>query len=143
MAGASIAASACRPPAREDAAAIRGYLDAQAPREDEWAAACGLDAATLERQSALIAFVDALSLALCGALMAPATLELPEGPVRLKEAAAWDFRLTPWPFAGGDFVIEGQGRPLPPQGRFADEAAMRAWIASPERAPFAARLAPG
>ena len=127
----------------EDARAIHAYLAAQAPREAEWALAAGLDAAELERQSALIAFVDALSLAVCGALRAPASLALPEGDVRLVEAAPFDLRLSPWPFAGGAFEIEGQGRPLPESGRFADDAAMRAWIASPERETFRTRLAPG
>ncbi len=127
----------------DDARAIQGYLAAQAPREAEWARACGLGEAELDRQSALIAFVDALSLAVCGALRAPATLELPEADVRLTEAGPWDLRLSPWPFSGEAFVIEGQGRPLPAGGRFADEAAMRAWIASPARATFQTRLAPG
>jgi hypothetical protein len=127
----------------EDARAIHAYLAAQAPREAEWARAAGLDAAELERQSALIAFVDALSLAVCGALRAPATLELPGMAVRLAEAGAYDLRLSPWPFAGAAFEIEGQGRRLPDGGRFAEEAAMRAWIASPERETFRTRLAPG
>ncbi len=126
----------------EDAAAIRGYLARQAPRETEWAAACGLGDVELNRQSALIAFVDALSLALCGALRAPAELELPGGVVRLTEAGPWDFRLSPWPFEGGAFTLEGQGWPLPHGGRFADEAAMRGWLASPHWEAFAARLAP-
>ena len=126
----------------EDAAAIRGYLEAQAPREAEWAAACGLSDAELERQSTLIAFVDALSLAVCGALRAPADLELPGGAARLSEAGPWDFRLSPWPFEGGPFTLEGQGRPLPEGRRFAEETAMRAWLQSPHRETFAARLAP-
>jgi hypothetical protein len=126
-----------------DAEAIQGYLGAQAPREAEWARAAGLDAAELERRSTLIAFVDALSLAVCGSLRAPATLELPEGEVRLAEAGPYDLRLSPWPFAGAAFEIEGLGRPLPQGGRFADEAAMRVWIASPERQTFRTRLAPG
>jgi hypothetical protein len=125
----------------EDARAIHAYLAAQAPREAEWAA--GLDAAELERQSTLIAFADALSLAVCGALPTPATLELPEGELRVAEARAYDLRLSPWPFTGGAFEIEGEGRPLPEGGRFADEAEMRAWIASPARATFRTRLAPG
>lgn len=129
--------------APEDARAIHAYLDAQAPREAEWAAATGLDAAELDRQSALIAFVDALSLAVCGALRTPATLEVSGTEIRLAEAGSYDLRLSPWPFAGGAFEIEGQGRPLPEGGRFADEAAMRAWIASPERETFRTRLAPG
>lgn len=127
----------------QDAQAINAYLAAQAPLEAQWARAAGLDAAELERQSTLIAFVDALSLAVCGALRAPATLELLGVEVRLAEAGPYDLRLSPWPFAGAAFEIEGQGRPLPEGGRFADESAMRAWIASPERETFRTRLAPG
>jgi hypothetical protein len=127
----------------EDAEAIGAYLAGQAPREAEWAAACGLDEAELERQSGLIAFVDALSLAVCGDLRTPAELQAPGAAVRLVEAGPWDFRLSPWPFEGGAFVVEGQGRPLPAAGRFPDEAAMRAWIASPARGAFRSRLAPG
>src|SRR6185437_6185197 len=126
-----------------DARAIRAYLAAQAPREAEWAVACGLDDAELERQSMLIAFVDALSLAVCGALRAPARLEAPGSEVQLAAAGPYDLSLTPWPFAGGAFEIEGQGRPLPAGGRFVNEAAMRAWFASPERESFRTRLAPG
>ncbi|MDE3177383.1 MAG: hypothetical protein KGM15_14875, partial [Pseudomonadota bacterium] len=65
------------------------------------------------------------------------------GAVRLREAAAFDLRLSPWPFRGEAFVIEGEGRPLPAGGRFADEAEMRRWIASPRREAFQTRLAPG
>ena len=131
-----------------DAEAIRAYLAAQAPREAEWAVAAGLDDAELERQSLLIGFVDALSLAVCGALRAPAELELPDREGRLitvtvAEAAPWDFRLSPWPFAGDAFEIEGQGRRLPEGGGFVDEVAMRAWIVSPARESFEARLGPG
>jgi hypothetical protein len=127
----------------EDARAIHAYLEAQAPREEAWAAASGLNAAEIDRRSELIAFVDALSLAVCGALRTPVTLDLPGGEVRVAEAGPYDLRLSPWPFAGAAFEIQGQGRLLPPGGRFADEAAMRAWIASPERESFRTRLAPG
>ena len=123
-------------------AVIEAYLTAQAPREAEWAAACGLDAATLDYQSTLIAFVDALSLAVCGALTPPAELDLPVGKAQLTLVGG-SLRLAPWPFKGGAFVIEGEGRPMPESGRFADEAALREWIASPRRATFRARLAPG
>ena len=126
-----------------DAAAIHGYLAAQAPLEADWAAACGLEAAELERQSTLIAFVDALSLAVCGALRTPVGLEGPDGVVRLSEAAPFDLRLAPWPFRGEALTIEGEGRPLPSGGRFADETAMRRWIDSPRRETFQTRLAPG
>jgi len=37
-------------------------------------------------------------------------------------------------------IVEGEGRPLPSEGRFPDEAAMKSWLATPERVTFAARL---
>lgn len=127
----------------DEARAIQGYLAAQAPREAEWAGSLGLDEATLDYQSTLIGFVDALSLAVCGALKPPAELDLPVGKARLEEAGPWDLRLKPWPFKGGAFAMEGEGRLMPEAGRFADEAEMRAWQASPRRATFRTRLAPG
>jgi hypothetical protein len=128
-----------------DAEAIQGYLAAQAPRELEWAAAAALDEPELERQSLLIAFVDALSLALCGALRLPVELDFPgpSGTVRVAEATPWDFRLDPWPFRGAAFEIEGQGRRLPSAGVFQDETAMRAWLTSASREGFSSRLASG
>jgi hypothetical protein len=126
-----------------DAEAIQGYLAAQAPREAEWAAAAGLDGAELERQSVLIAFVDALSLAVCGALRLPADLEFGNAAsVRVAEAAPWDFSLDPWPFRDAAFEIEGQGRRLPSDGVFTDEAAMRAWLKSASWEAISARLTP-
>ena len=128
-----------------DTEAIQGYLAAQAPREVAWAAAAGLDDAELERQSALIAFVDALSLAVCGALRLPANLDFPRASgtagVRVAEAAPGDFRLDPWPFRDAAFDIEGQGRRLPSDGVFQDEAAMRAWLMTASWEAFSARLA--
>jgi Protein of unknown function (DUF3891) len=126
-----------------DAAAIHGYLAAQAPREAEWVAAAGLDEAELDRQSALVAFVDALSLAVCGALRLPADLDFGNAAsLRVAEVAPWDFRLDPWPFRDAAFEVEGQGRRLPSGGVFADEAAMRAWLKSASWEAFSARLAP-
>jgi hypothetical protein len=37
-------------------------------------------------------------------------------------------------------TVEGEACPLPATGRFADEATMRTWFKSPERAVFRARL---
>jgi len=37
-------------------------------------------------------------------------------------------------------TIEGEARPPPATGRFADEATMRTWLDAPERAVFRARL---
>jgi hypothetical protein len=47
-----------------DAASAQNYLNTQAPIEAAWAQALGLDASDLERETGLIAFADALSLAL-------------------------------------------------------------------------------
>src|SRR5580658_1711782 len=49
-----------------DDAAARNYLEGQAPIEAAWSRALGLKAAELDRETALIAFADSLSLALCG-----------------------------------------------------------------------------
>lgn len=62
-----------------DAAAAQNYLTAQAPVETTWSRALELEAAELEKETALIAFADTLSLALCGDLKAPLDLEAP-GP---------------------------------------------------------------
>ncbi len=135
--------------AEADAAAAEHYLATQAATESGWARALGLDAASLDRDTALVAFADTLSLALCGELEVPLQLEAPDRTgarrslrlvVRPEDPTA--FTLSPWPFRGKAFVVEGEARPLPPEGRFSSEAAMRAWFASPERVVFRARLAP-
>ena len=59
---------------------------------------------------------------------------------RLGEAAA--FTLASWPFRADALVLESEARLLP-DGRFAEEAAMRAWLAKPERVAFRTRLTPG
>jgi len=130
-----------------DAAAAEAYLKTQAPIEAAWANALGLDAAALQKETALIALVDTLSLVLCGELKTPIELEAPSPrggaeTLRLVERPghSFDFILSPWPLRKDVLTVEGEARPLPASGRFADEAAMRAWLKSPERAIFRARL---
>jgi hypothetical protein len=130
-----------------DAAAADAFLATQAPIEAAWARRLGLDEAALTRQSALVALVDTLSLALCGELAAPLDLAGParDGsmrPLRLeaRPGRPFDFTLSPWPFRAEAIALEGEARALPAEGRFADEAAMKAWFARPERVAFAARL---
>ena len=133
--------------AEADAAAAQGFLQTQAPIEAAWARALGLDAATLNRETALVALVDTLSLALCGELKAPLDLEAPDRhgdlrTLRLVERPGhpFEFVLSPWPFRSDVVTVEGEARPLPAAGRFADEAAMRSWLAAPQRTTFHARL---
>jgi hypothetical protein len=133
--------------AEADAVAAQGFLQAQAPIEGLWARTLGLDAATLNRETALIALVDTLSLALCGELKAPLDLEAPDRHGELKTLRLverpghpFDFILSPWPFRSDAVTVEGEARPLPAAGRLADEAAMRAWLKAPQRTTFHARL---
>jgi hypothetical protein len=130
-----------------DAAAARHYLEIQAPIEADWAATLGLDASILKTQSALVALVDTLSLVLCGELKAPLDLEAPAAngdmeTLHLSERPGrpFEFVLSPWPFGSDAIEVEGPARPLPTEGRFADEAAMRVWLAGSQRSSFTARL---
>ena len=49
--------------------------------------------------------------------------------------------LSPWPFRVRVLKLEGEGRALPSEGRFEDEASMREWFAGPKRVTFSARIA--
>jgi hypothetical protein len=133
--------------AEADAIAAKHYLETQAPIEADWAASLGLDVSILKTQSTLVALVDTLSLVLCGELKAPLDIEAPMangdiGTVHLSERPdhPFEFILSPWPFAVDAIDVEGPARPLPAEGRFADETAMRRWLASSERSSFMARL---
>jgi hypothetical protein len=130
-----------------DAAAAQTYLETQAPLEAAWAKMLGLDAAALQKETMLVALADTLSLALCGELKTPIEVEAPKASGGTETLTLWersghpfDFVLSPWPLREGVLTVEGEARPLPATGRFADEAAMRAWLKSPERALFRARL---
>jgi uncharacterized protein DUF3891 len=130
-----------------DAAAAQSYLETQAPIESGWAKMLGLEAATLQKETRLVALVDTLSLALCGELKTPIELEAPNArggteTLRLIERPGhpFDFVLSPWLFGKDVLTVEGEARPLPQTGRFADEASMRTWLKSPERTAFRARL---
>ena len=131
----------------DDRAAADAYIAAQGNIEAQWGRQLGLTDAILKKESALIALVDALSLALCGELKTPIELQAPDRSgdviaVRLAERAGhpFEFTLSPWPFRKDVVTLEGEARSLPPEGRFDNEAAMRAWFAAPERTTFRARL---
>jgi hypothetical protein len=132
-----------------DAAAAQAYLNIQSQIETTWARALGLQAAELEAETALVAFSDTLSLALCGELKTPLNLEAPgrsgkTQSVRIEERPGRpsDFVVSPWPFRVNELVVEGEARPLPGNGRFSDKDAMKIWLALPERVAFSARLSP-
>ena len=133
-----------------DAAAARAYLETQAPREAAWARALGLADAELARQSSLIAVVDTLSLVLCGELAAPLEIEALDAGGKAHvlrmtpiEGSPYEFALSPWPFRSARLNLEGEARPMPKGGRFADEAAMRDWLENAPRVRFGASLKQG
>src|SRR6202142_462581 len=108
-----------------DSAAAQTYLETQAPMEAAWAKALGLDAATLQKQTTLVALSDTLSLALCGELKTPIGVEAPAArggteTLRLIERPGhpFDFVLSPWPLRTDVLTVEGEARPLPAAGGF-------------------------
>lgn len=128
-----------------DKVAAQVYLETQAPREAQWAQTLGLTGVDLEFQSDMIAFVDTLSLALCGELKPPLELPLPVhggAPRTLnlhaRPGAAYEFTLTPWPFVKESLVLEGEARRL--LRSYASETAFRLDFATAPRAPISARL---
>jgi hypothetical protein len=132
-----------------DAAAAQNYLNAQAPIETAWSRALELEAAELETETALLAFSDTLSLALCGELKTPLVVEAPgrDGKaltfrITARPQRSFDFVVYPWPFRANELVVEGEARPLPSAGRFSDERAMKTWLALPARVNFRASLSP-
>jgi hypothetical protein len=100
----------------------------------------------LAEESALIACVKALSLALRGELKAPLTIDAP-----LKGGATQSLRLTekptslsillhPWPFRRPALTVEAEGLILPERGRLADEPSIRRCLDPSARFAFSARL---
>jgi hypothetical protein len=135
--------------AKADGDAAQHYLDTQGPKEAGWAASLGFDEDQLTAESALVACVDTLSLALCGELKAPLDLEAPDRggnmkALRLEERAGrpFEFTLAPWPFKTAELMIAGEGLALPADGRFVDEASMRQWLSNGHRVSFSARISP-
>lgn len=134
--------------AAEDFAAAGHYLETQAALQAGWAAALGLDGEALAFETGMVALSDTLSLALCGEVRTPLTLESPRrgggtDAISLTSVASGTFALHPWPFGAPSLELELEARPLPAGGRFADEAGMLAWHASPARVPLRVRLVPG
>lgn len=131
-----------------DADAASHYLRRQAPLEAAWSRELGLSDARLAYESSLIAFVDTVSLALCGELATPLDLTVQNATgsrqgFRLRTGGQiYEFALAPWPFREPELIVTGEARPLP-AGGCADEAAMQAWLAAPARTPLRIRLTPG
>ena len=116
-----------------DERAAHDYLDRHQHMQADWAKALCLDGDTVERDAELIAFADTLSLVLCGALPVSTPLDIGGAPIVLWVCPDGSVGLDPWPFASDRLSLEIEARPLPEAGRFADVAAMQAWLADPAR----------
>ena len=130
-----------------DFAGATHYLETQTILQNGWARALGLDEATLAHDTGFVALSDTLSLALCGELATPLTLEAPDRsggmrPIRLDRIGE-RFSLHPWPFRTDLVTLELEARPLPASGRFPNSEAMHAWHAGPERETLRVELVPG
>jgi hypothetical protein len=95
-----------------DALPAEDYLATQASREATWTEALQLDPAAVKRESSLVAFADTLSLALCGGLMAPMTLEAPAQngdlirmELRGRPGRPFGLVLAPWPLSGDTLAV--------------------------------------
>jgi hypothetical protein len=136
-------------PGSADAAALEAYFAEQGALQAQWMEALSLDEQEARRQSGLVAFVDALSLALCGDLHPPLDLEAPARDGRptkfllTSAARPGAFQLAPWPFRPPSLTLEAKGWRLPDSGRFADEAEFRAYFAAAPRATFRSELTAG
>lgn len=134
--------------APEDAAAAERYLGEQGDRQLAWAAALGAPMAQVERNGALVAAVDALSLAVCGELPLPgpageAPLEA-GGTVTLHMDRRPDGELVldPWPFAVREVPLTWPARRFMAADRWTNEGAMRAALATAPWETVSARLRP-
>jgi hypothetical protein len=128
------------------ATAIQAYLDDQSALQDALSAAVGADAAELDRNSALLAAWDRMSLALClrwpGAEVGTApTPDGGERELRMDPDGDHAAVLDPWPFVTPTLDVVCEGRRL--TGRYASDEELHAALAAAPlvRVPFALRPA--
>jgi Protein of unknown function (DUF3891) len=111
----------------KDADAVRAYLAGQRALQAELIASLGADPGEIRRNQRLVWTWDFLSLALCLGWAPTEIGGVPSAdePVTLRLR---DATMDPWPFAAERVVLQTEGRRL--EGRFDDEAAMRAALAA-------------
>jgi hypothetical protein len=131
-----------------DVTAAETYQREQSAWRAETLARIGATERQLEDAAALVAVVDALSLAACGGIE---TLgwsgEAPldgGGTVKLRLTEAEGvMTVSPWPFALPEVPLEWTARRFAPGTRWQDEAAMREALAKAPVERITARLMPG
>ncbi len=112
-------------------------------------AALGVSEAELEEAAALVAVVDALSLAACGGIETlgwSGYAPLEGGgtvPLKLADAAPGVMTVDPWPFAVAEVPLSWSARRFAPGVRFDSAEAMRAGLAAAPVERITAKLVPG
>ena len=130
----------------EDHAAIDRNAAKEAALQADWIARLGATSEQVERNSALLAVTDALSLALCfadpdGAGEAPMEDGSTRGMTLVRRGASlWS--LDPWPFRDGSLELRCEAIPLPAESRWTDEEAMRRDLRAASWTTFATTLVP-
>lgn len=132
----------------EDALAAHHYRQTQAVRQRDLAAAIGANDQQVAAAGALVAVVDALSLAVCGGIatmggvghaprddgsLVPLTLHETDGVLAI----------TPWPFAVPQVALQWHARRFAPGTRWDTAAAMQAGLDAQPCEVLTATLVPG
>ena len=124
---------------RADQPGVAAFLDTQRRIQSELKASLGVSESDAARHQRLIAAWDWMSLVLCRADL-PATVEA-DRPIQLASSGSGQVTLAPWPFGIEQLDVAVDARRL--DGRFDDEAAMRAALAAARWERLEIRLAPG
>jgi hypothetical protein len=130
-----------------DRQAAAHYLSDQGEMQARWAEALGASAEAVDRNAALVAVADALSLMLCFGRPGPAgEAPLAAGGVAtltLARSSEDSWTLDPWPFAGPTLALHCEVPRLPTDARWTDEEEMRRDLRDAPRVILAETLRPG
>ena len=122
----------------------RSYLEAERAFQHDLAGRLGADRSALERNAALLACWDWMSLFLCTASSHHTTVEqvpgAPDGGLTLawRDRAAGRITVEPWPFSGPALSLSVEGRLL--SGRYGDRDELRRALAAAPVEPVALAL---
>ncbi|WP_169742713.1 DUF3891 family protein [Muricoccus aerilatus] len=131
----------------EDKAAAARYLEEQGALQRAWAAALAAPPEKVDRNAALVAVADAISLTLCFARPGPAgEAPMEDGtlaPLTLAKRGAAQWTLSPWPFREGSLTLRCEVIRLPAETRWTDEATMHRDLRTAPRMNLVETLTPG
>ncbi|WP_426955716.1 DUF3891 family protein [Muricoccus radiodurans] len=131
----------------DDQAAIDRNAAKEAALQADWIAKLGVAHDQVERNSALIAVTDALSLALCFADPDKAgEAPMEDGStrkMRLVRQGTCRWSLDPWPFRDSALTVRCEAIRLPAETRWTDEETMRGDLRGAAWSTLAETLVPG